>query len=326
MKKILIVGLGSIAKKHIANIKHLYPNAFIYVVSSSGTIKSFEVDGIELVFSLEKAIHYQPDFAIIASPATFHAQHAALLIAANIPVLIEKPFTAEAQESKNLMEIAQSAKIPVKIAYCLRYLSTAKIVKKIIDEKKIGFIYNASAHVGQYLPSWRKDKDYRSSVSASKALGGGVLLELSHELDYLQWFLGDLYYHNSILRHTKELALEVEEIADVMLTTKTGCVCTVHMNFIQKNYQRHCYIIGEKGHIYWNLLNNSVWLYLNHQQEPIIFDESSWDRNSMYLLMIEEFVASIQKKDSDNMHLGDAYKTIELIEQIKKSATWETTQ
>lgn len=235
MKKVVIIGLGSIARRHIMNVKILYPNSKIFAVSSSGQIPEIVSEHIdEIGIDIKQAIYFNPDFAIVASPATFHFQHSKQLLAANIPTLIEKPVTADSQEARELITFSNQMKVPVCVGYCLRYLPAANIVKNTIKENQLGYIYNVSTHVGQYLPEWRKDKDYRSSVSSSAKLGGGALLELSHELDYLYWFFGELQYKYAVLRHTKELNLEVEEIADIVLSTSNGTICTVHLNFIQK--------------------------------------------------------------------------------------------
>jgi predicted dehydrogenase len=326
MKKIAVIGLGSIGKRHIANIKTLYPDAKILGVSSSGTLSQAVIKyADELCSNIEAAINFKPDFAVVASPATYHLQHARLLIKENIPVLIEKPITVDQYEAKELFDLACQYHVSVSVAYCLRYLPAATVVKNMLEQQQIGSIYNISSHVGQYLPDWRQDKDYRDSVSASKKLGGGVLLELSHELDYLQWLTGDLEYQFALLRNTKELDLEVEEIADLFLTTPSGAVCTIHMDFLQKNTQRYCRFIGATGHIYWDLLKNQVSLFKNNQ-EKIVFNEPDWPKNNMYLLMLEAFAERVKRQDTDNISLMSAQRTAELIDTIKSRATWGVKQ
>lgn len=320
MNKIVVVGLGSVAKRHIKNLKTLYPNATLCAVSSSGNLPVTQLAHVDLLSAeIQEAIDFNPDFAIIASPATYHFRHAKLFLDAKIPILIEKPITADSKDSYELVKLIQQAKVPVSIAYCLRYLPAIKVVKNIINKNQLGRLYNISAHVGQFLPDWRKDIDYRSSVSASIKLGGGVLLELSHELDYVQYLLGDLNYNHAILRHTQELNLEVEEIADIILTSQMGTVCSFHLNFIQKQAQRFCYFIGEKGHMYWDILNNQISITQETQKE-IVFDEPSWDKNNMYLLMLEDFVAKIKANNTQLESVHSACRTIELIERIKDKA------
>ena len=136
MKNILIVGLGSIGKKHIATIKNLYPMATIYVVSSSGSTVSTRIENVEFCQDILQAIKHSLDFAIVASPATFHSIHAQQLLNAKIPVLVEKPITANPQEAKQLIELAKQTKVPMKVAYCLRYLPSAKIIKILLMKIK----------------------------------------------------------------------------------------------------------------------------------------------------------------------------------------------
>ncbi|MCW8387231.1 Gfo/Idh/MocA family oxidoreductase [Fluoribacter dumoffii] len=325
MKKIVVIGLGSIGKRHINNLRKILPNAQIWGVSSSGSLPDGRVANADrLSVCLQEAIEFKPDFAVVASPATYHFPHAKMLLAANIPVLIEKPITADIHETEELIALVQQANLPVSVAYCLRYLPAARMVKTVLEQKKLGTIYNVYAHVGQYLPQWRNDKHYRSSVSASKKLGGGALLELSHELDYLHWFLGELNYQYGMLRNTQELDLEVEEIADIVLTANSGALCSVHMDFLQKNAQRHCHFVGEKGSLYWDVLKNNILLFQDNREE-IIFNEPSWDKNNMYLLMLQDFIERIEKGDGKN-DLRSAQRTIELIDEIKSKATWGTRQ
>ncbi|RUR12114.1 Gfo/Idh/MocA family protein [Legionella sp. km772] len=325
MNSVLIIGLGSIAKRHIANIKILFPKATIVVVSSSGRKPTQDLGPVVFCKNISQALTYSPNFAIIASPATFHYLHAKVMLEAKIPVLIEKPITANLDEAIQLLNLAQEKQVPIKIGYCLPYLPSAKIIKNLLSEHKIGSIYNVHAHVGQYLPNWRQDKNYKDSVSASAHLGGGALLELSHELDYLHWLLGPLKYNFSVLRRTQELALDVEEIADILLTNEQGTVCSVHLNFIQKNTQRYCYFIGEKGDLHWDLITNTIHFY-SEQGREVLYNESSWDKNNMYLLMIESFVEQINQKKMGEEPLMNACETIRLIDQIKKEAIWGTIQ
>lgn len=321
MKKIVVIGLGSIGKRHINNLRIMYPQSQILGVSSSGCVPDSTQTNVDrLSISLQEAVEFNPHFAIVASPATYHLQHTRSLLGANIPVLIEKPITADIHETEELIALVRQANVPVSVAYCLRYLPAAHIVKTVIEQNKLGSIYNIHAHVGQYLPDWRKDKNYRLSVSASIKLGGGVLLELSHELDYLQWLVGDLNYQYGILRHTKELDLEVEEIADIVLTTELGTVCSIHMDFIQKKPHRYCDFIGEKGSLHWDLVKNRVSLFLDHN-EQIIFNEPAWDKNNMYFFMLNHFIERIEKQDKNN-DLLIAQRTIELIDTIKSNAIW----
>ena len=184
MQKIAVIGLGNITTRHRKNLKIIYPSAVIYAMSASGRVPIDSISNADvIVSSLSEVINHKPDMAIVASPATFHARHAIPLIEAGIPVLIEKPLAAEESDAAAIIKAADKYKVPVVVGYCLRYLPSCTYVKNLLEERSIGKLYNAFVDIGQYLPDWRPNKDYRDSVSANSYLGGGALLELSHEIE-----------------------------------------------------------------------------------------------------------------------------------------------
>ena len=95
----------------------------------------------------------------------------------------------------------------------------------------MGEIISLEAHVGSYLPDWRPQKDYKESVSARAELGGGVLLELSHELDYIRWFFGGIDSVIAVLKNSNILGLDVEDGADLILKSSKGLHISLHLDF-----------------------------------------------------------------------------------------------
>lgn len=323
MDKVAVIGLGNIATRHRRNLKQLFPEAILFAMSASGRMPVEDVSDSDcIVASISELIEAKIELVIVASPATFHAKHAVLLIEAGIPTLIEKPITANIKDVALLREAIKKTQTPVAVGYCLRHLPSSLKVKEFLEKNRLGALYNANIQVGQYLPDWRPSKDYRDSVSANKDLGGGALLELSHELDYAQWLLGDCVVEHAILRSSKELALDVEDIADVMLRSNKGVVANIHLDFLQRSVQRNCSLIGSKGRLDWDLINNSVTFYGPLGSE-IIYLEPEWDKNKMYLAMIEDFIEMIKGHPHQCVELNMAAKTIQLIETIKVKTNWD---
>ena len=324
MKKFVVIGLGSIAKRHISNLRYLHPLAKIYAVSSSGlnTTVPTEVDGI---VSLDEVVQLKPNYVVIASPATFHVDIAKKILKHQIPILIEKPLSHNHKECLDLQSFCDeicSSKIAV--AYCLRFLPAIKELKKYLDSGQLGRIYNVNASVGQFLPLWRSDKNYRDTVSANKALGGGALLELSHELDYLLWLFGKLRLKYSWLRSSDELGIDVEDIADLVLVSENNIYINVHMDFIQKSVYRNCEIIAENGRLEWDLVSNKITLH-NEKKPLIIYSDSSYDMNNMYLDMLKIF-----DSNTDNGVNSESFATLEssseilrIIDEAKQINKWK---
>jgi len=321
MKKIAVIGLGNIATRHHHNLKSLFPSAELLVMSASGRIPKENIDEFDVIAtSIHELIQAKVELVIVASPAPFHALHSIPFIEAGIPTLIEKPVTTSIEDAEAIKRAIELHQTPVSIGYCLRYLPSAQKLKILLDQGVIGTLYNAHIEIGQYLPDWRPNKDYRNSVSAQKKLGGGALFELSHELDYAQWLLGPLQVKHSILRTSDELALDVEDIADIITTTKLGAVATIHLDFLQRKAHRHCSFVGSKGRIEWNLMLNQLTL-ITEKETSVLYSDTEWERNQMYLAMIKDFVQLIEKKEHTCIKFTEAINTVSLIDEIRRQAS-----
>jgi predicted dehydrogenase len=320
MKKVAVIGLGNIATRHRRNLKLMFPKVELIIMSASGRIPEEDIpdcDGIAAC--IDELIQAQVELVIVASPAPFHAQHAIPFIEAGIPTLIEKPVTTSVNDAENIERAIQKHQTPVSIGYCLRYLPSAQKLKVLLANGRIGTLYNAHIETGQYLPDWRPNKNYRDSVSAQKTLGGGALFELSHELDYAQWLLGALDVKHSILRSSEELALDVEDMADIVAVTKSGTVATIHLDFLQRKAHRKCSFVGSKGRIDWDLMLNQLTL-TTATEVSVLYSDLVWDKNQMYLAMIEDFIQMINQDKHTCITFAEALKTVSLIDEIKQKA------
>ncbi|AZN65677.1 oxidoreductase [Acinetobacter johnsonii] len=323
MKNIAVVGLGNIATRHRRNLKLLFPEAKLIAMSASGRVPKEPVsDSDHIAESIDEIVQSDVQFAIIASPAPFHAQHAIPLIKAGIPLLIEKPVSVNQKDAQSLIDAQAKYKAPVAVGYCLRYLPSAQKVRQMLQEGVIGILYNAFIEIGQYLPDWRPTKDYRETVSAKVELGGGVLLELSHELDYAQWMLGSLIPRHVILRASEELGLEVEDNADLLMTTVKGAIVNIHLDFLQRKAHRKCRFIGSEGCIEWDLIQNEVVL-ITAKDRQVIYSAPEWDKNQMYLEMVTDFIRKINGEPNQSITLQEAERTVGLIVEIKEFVTEE---
>ena len=322
MKKVAVIGLGSIASRHRRNLKLLFPKVSLLAMSASGRVPTDKVSDTNVVTTnINELIEFRPEIVIVASPAPFHASHAIPLIEAGIPTLIEKPVTSSIKDCAALEAAISNSLTQVTVGYCLRYLPSSLKMKQLLESKVIGNVYNAFIEIGQYLPDWRPNKNYLDSVSANKHLGGGALLELSHELDYAQWLLGDFQLEHAILRSTSELNLKVEDIADITLKSELGTICNIHLDFLKRSVQRKCSFIGSTGRLDWDLITNTVTLS-DSNNTTVIYSDPSWDKNKMYLEMVMDFVDKINGNTNNCIELDQATKTIKLIEQIKLNANW----
>tara|TARA_B100001059_G_C17836971_1_gene588874 strand:+ start:279 stop:1247 length:969 start_codon:yes stop_codon:yes gene_type:complete len=320
MSKVAVIGLGNIATRHRRNLKSLFPNVKLLVMSASGRIPTEEISDCDgIVTSIEALIEANVELAIVASPAPFHAQYSIPLIEAGIPTLIEKPVTTTCEDANAIQKAIDEHGTPVAVGYCLRYLPSAQNLKVLLDNKAIGTLYNAHIEIGQYLPDWRPSKDYRECVSANEKLGGGALFELSHELDYAQWLLGPLDLQHAILRSSDDLDLQVEDMADILTLTVSGAVASIHLDFLQRKAHRQCSFVGSEGRIDWDLIQNQLTL-TTAVETTVLYSEPEWDKNQMYLAMVIDFIQMIKQQPHSCIKVNDATLTVDLISQIKQKA------
>jgi len=315
MMRVAVIGLGNIAKRHRSNIKKMFPEAEIIAMSASGRAPSELICNADYIVSnIQNIIDYTVDMAIIASPAPLHSLHAIPLIEAGIPVLIEKPVTTCVEDAKLIIKAKSKYQVNAGVGYCLKYLSSALFVKKFIESGRAGKVINANIEIGQYLPDWRPNTDYKKSVSAVHSLGGGVLFELSHDIDYAQWLFGRLEIEHALIRNTGELGIEVEDVADILATSHSGCVVSLHLDFLQRQASRKCKIISNRGALVWDLIKNQV-IWTDETGESVLFSDELWDRNKMYLNMLSDF--NNKNKSDSFSSIESSLSVVELITELK---------
>lgn len=212
MKKILIIGYGSIARQHACNIRKVFRRCLIGVYKKKHYHKYKNID--KVFFNLKEAANWNAEVIIIASPANTHLEYLKYFCDSQKPhvtFLLEKPATATVNGKCNNF-ISRNKII---VGYDLRFTRFLSVIKKILnnDQSKLGNILYFSARVGQALPTWRHSKDFRKDVSARRDRAGGVLRELSHELDYCIDLFGDIKNISSVISSGCWLNLDVEDKA-----------------------------------------------------------------------------------------------------------------
>lgn len=318
LKNYVVVGSGSIAKRHIKNLKHLFPHSRVICISSSGRNLTIQETGADKIApTITDAINLKPEWCIIASPASHHFQHALPFLEHCIPVLIEKPVV------NTITPILETELVKYKnyldVAYNFRCFPALHLLKEALGENLIGQIISVNAEVGQYLPDWRPDSNYTAGVSAQKILGGGALLELSHDLDYLTWLLGlpeKVFCHSTT---TGILDVDVEDCVDALLYFRNGTTASLHLDFIQRSPSRFCKFIGSEGTLELDFIKNSL-TYSNDKKRKVIYSDLNYDRNEMYIDELIRFDAFTRRTGSNIIGIDHALKVVKLIDVLKHSS------
>ena len=291
--RVLIAGLGSIGRRHLANVRLLEPDASITIwhqhsgpSDRNGGTNPGQCD----VYSLESALDTRPDVALITGPATTHIETALALADAGVHLLVEKPFSHSLDGVDLLIERCDVRHIALLVGYNLRFSESLQAVKHALDAGQIGRVLSIRAEVGQYLPDWRPDSDYRRGVSARSELGGGALLELSHEIDYVRWLVGDVIEVSARVGHLSDLETDVEDVAEILLGFTNGAIGSVHLDMVQRAPTRTCRVIGSEGTLHWDGLTDRVDLYSSITQTWTVASRpESVDRNDAYVAELRHF-------------------------------------
>lgn len=322
-EKYLIVSLGSIGRRHLANLRQLCPHAQIGVLRTHTTDKDAAVPvGADYqFFSIDEALAFVPSAAIVAGPASIHLELARPLAAAGIALLIEKPVANTTEGLATLLKACARDGVPVLIGYNLRFLPSLVECKRLIDAGTVGRVLGVRAEVGQYLPDWRPGARYQDGVSARQALGGGALLELSHEIDYLYWMFGMPERVSARGGRYGDLEINVEDMVELCLEyQKPARLVSIHLDFLQRSPTRTCKFIGDKGTLVWNGITDQIELFS--------VDEGTWrqidghtqpDRNAMYVNELRHFLSCARKQVAPLCDGAQGYDVLEIAMAAKAS-------
>ncbi|MDA9285254.1 Gfo/Idh/MocA family oxidoreductase [Pseudomonadales bacterium] len=321
IERVLIVGYGSIGKRHLSIVRETLPNADIRILRH---LPQFDVPKLAngSFDSLQVACDFKPNVSIIANPAPFHIEVANALASVGSHILMEKPISANAVGVKSLINLMRSKALVLQIGYNLRFLPSLAWYRNHVLAGGLGDILSVRCEFGQYLPSWRPDTDYRQGVSARRDLGGGVMLELSHELDYLRWIFGEVEWVSAWLGHQSDLQIDVEDTAHLTLgfCNSGNSVGRLSLDFIRHDTSRTCTAIGSRGSCRWNGLTGEVeeWLEGGNGWQSVF--RHLHHRNESYQNQWQHFVSCVDQHVDPLISGEDGLAVLEIILAARQSA------
>lgn len=196
--------------------------------------------------------------------------------------------------------------------------------KRLIEEGALGNIVSARAQFGQYLPDWHPWEDYRQSYSAKREMGGGVLLDRIHEIDYTCWLLGKVTEVAALTGRLSHLEIDSEDIAEILLKFETGAIASVHMDYVRRSYDCSLEIIGDQGTLRWSYQNRTLEWYTAAERRWRKLDWPEVDVNDMYLAQMRHFLAVLDGSEPSKQEAADAYYLLTIAMAVKRSAATRT--
>ena len=295
----MIVGLGSIGKRHLRNILAIENTKKLEIIIYSKQTKSYLSNhkNIKIFDTLDKCLLEKPDVGFITNETVHHIPIAIKLAKVGLDLFIEKPLSNKISNVKTFSKIIKTKKLITLVGCNLRFHRCINEIKNLIDQKVIGDIISVKVECGTYLPDWHPNENYSKSYASRDDLGGGVVLTCIHELDYLFWFFGETQEVFSMTGKYSNLKITASDLSAIILKFKNNIIAEIHLDYFQKPEARSCKLIGTKGTIIWDSLSNEVKIY--------DFKKAKWksklrikkyDKNEMYVKELEHFIQCINKK------------------------------
>lgn len=242
----VVVGYGSIGARHARVLGAL--GCDVAVVSRR------EVDVPVRFAAIAEAVEsFRPEYVVIANATTEHEDSLKALRGAGFAgiVLVEKPLFAEYKTPEELGMDGNG----VFVAYNLRFHPVIQRLRSLLQNERILTFH---AHIGQYLPQWRPDRDYRTVYSAYKEQGGGALRDLSHELDYVLWMCGAWRRVAALGGHISHLEIHSDDAFSLVLETDRAPIVTIQLNYLDRVAQREIVVNTEKHTFRANLIAGTL--------------------------------------------------------------------
>lgn len=324
IERVLVVGMGSIGRLHARMARSLLPSSRVVAWRHrAGAETPAEVDAV--VTSVDDALAFRPQVAVIASPAPAHLEAARVLAAAGVHLLIEKPIAASSDGVSRLLARCREANVVVLTGYNLRFLPALREFRELVQSGIVGQILSVRAEVGQHLMSWRPGTDYRQNVSAQSALGGGVLLELSHEIDYLRWVFGEIEWVSAIARRQSAMEIDVEDTAHLMLEFAAEgamhpVIGSLSLDFVRHDSTRNCVAIGEHGSLRWVASAGSVEVFGDSAPDWQAKFRHASARDDSYRAEWEHFLACVNGEARPLISGEDGLATLLVVEAARESS------
>ena len=317
---VLVAGCGSIGRRHLRNLASLGIRRLLTVdpeadsaADAAASVNGTAIDSLDNLPPLAAAF--------ICTPTSHHIAPAEAALARGAHLFIEKPIASVMEGVQELLNRARAANRLVMVGFNMRFHPSLKMLKRELEAGTIGRPLSARLEFGQYLPDWHPWEDYREGYSARRDLGGGIVLDATHEFDYARWLFGDV---TSVIAHmvtTGTIDIETEDLAAVILQHKTGTVSEIHVDYLQRIYGRGCKVIGTEGTLVWNWNWKAVRRFRSADGSWREFAEDpDYDINSSYLEEVSAFLDAVERGVPPPIDGTDAARVLEIALAAKQAS------
>jgi predicted dehydrogenase len=320
--KVLIVGGGSIGTRHLRNLRTLGVKTIAVADPDDKRRQTALSEGAQQVFAnLDAGLDWQPTVALITSPSHLHIIQAKQAALRGCDLFIEKPLS---HSTEGLIELATTIEQRglISLVGCnMRFHPGPSKVKELLEQGAIGRILFARVHTGSYLPGWRPTRDYRETYSAQAKQGGGCILDCIHEIDLARWYLGEVTEVFCIAERRSTLEVDTEDVAMLLCRHGDGTLSEIHLDFVQRTYERGCQIVGADGSIFWDFREGSVRLFEAAGERWTTFPQvADFQVNQIYIDEMRHFLECVAQRRPTTLPVSEGVRVMALALAAKRSA------
>ncbi|MHB8634080.1 MAG: Gfo/Idh/MocA family protein [Thermoplasmatota archaeon] len=290
-----VIGCGNIGLRHVRNLIALgaSPTA---IDTRPEALMAASALGAAVSKAADRATLRTFDAVIVATPTAGHVDPTCAALEENIAVFVEKPLAHTGEGVQLLDRLARERGVTTMVACNMRFHGGPQTVKRLIRTHSVGRVVSVLFDLGQYLPDWHPSQDYTKSYSARSSMGGGIILDAIHEVDIaIDWFgaPSDTFCFGGT---RGDLAIDTEDVAEVLVRFETGEVVNLHMDYLQRTYSRKYKVIATEGTIEWSLpgpvrafsAQGKSW-----EEHPVPAD----DLREMYVREMSHFLHCVERRE-----------------------------
>lgn len=314
-----ILGAGNIAQK-LADAVRLDPSSELVAVASKSLERSrpfAEAHGIDACASYEALVEREDiDVVYVATTHNFHYQNALLALQHNKHVMVEKPFTVNAQEAQALVDLAAQNRLFLMEAIWVRNLPSMIRLKEVLKSGVIGEVKLFNLSFGgiaapQYIERLTNPE-----------LAGGVTLDMGiYPITFINFLLDELPQTSH--SHCRFSDTGVDELATYLFKYPSGCLANVNTSFNLLT-KSEAMIYGSNGFIEFPAFQQgkSFTLHIHNGTRDIASTEtiSSDNHENGFVYQVAEVAKQIQagRLESDIMPLAETVATMALMDSMRR--------
>lgn len=312
----LIIGKGSAGQRHLTALSNALPRATHAVLGSREWDALMQSDRSPIEDLWQEL---NPALVIIASPASRHADHLASVLAFGVPTMVEKPLFKNLGEVPSAKPFSSDMSARIQVGYVLRHSPSYQRFREVLVQRGVRDVRKVTVRAHSFLPWWRPHRDYRQSVSAQSDLGGGALLELSHEIDYVLALFGDLDITYAHLKTSPLLEVDVETECRIEGVLSTGARLEMSLDLAEQNEERWCNVEWENGlSIRWDIRSQRISTW--RETKPLACEVFSKNRDDWYLAQLKHFLRVVSGGAQPLPGVHEGFQVMRVIEEVRSAS------